>query len=318
VWKVDNFKYLGVRFHATSHGLVSVEGASRHNPSLFFDKETMIENFNRRESRLREIIARFEVDSKLSPKNVLDLWGQGVAPWKYLPLGFISGDRDILEREIQAIEAYNRENISVPDVLDHVLDEVRDLDSINFSEAPHDLRDTPLRRAVLAWAETQGDYVFNSLERMTTRSLLRERFLRGFEGSPGNLTASAQTLVQRFKSGIRLNAFGNRLAGLLVNRLHSGEWSSVVTPADRSLKSPAKTGGRSWIELLQNLRVRTPRLMKYDMSLFNSVARKLEAKQRGVRNMSIYNSTSMATKDLLQLQKFPNYIKITNKGLKYR
>lgn len=60
-----------------------------------------------------------------------------------------------------------------------------------------------------------------------------------------NWNASETDLVEKFVSGKPLTSLGTRLAGLLVNRLHGGEWSPMAETADRSLKSNPLRMGRT-------------------------------------------------------------------------
>jgi hypothetical protein len=69
---------------------------------------------------------------------------------------------------------------------------------------------------------------------------------------------------------------------------------------------------------MQQLRFSRPWLKRYDAKAILSLSIKLEKKRLEVTNMSIYNSTSMATKDLLQLQKKPKYIKLAKDRMIYR
>lgn len=165
----------------------------------------------------------------------------------------------------------------------------------------------------------EKDFELSRLDRLTTRMLLFEYKMRKFESpTPAMSGSSASIVVEKFKRGEPLNVFGSRIAGLLVNRMFSGSWIIDQPSADRSLSSPVKTGGRSWVEFMQTLRFSRPWLKRYDPKVINSLALKLERRRLDVEKMSIYNSTSMATKDLLQLQKRPKFIKLANDRMIFR
>jgi hypothetical protein len=118
----------------------------------------------------------------------------------------------------------------------------------------------------------------------------------------------------------------SRLAGLLVNRLHGGDWNPQTEHGSRSLKSPAKTEGRSWLELRMNSADRQAQ-MTADLKAAwakgpEAVHSALDIIKQSVdaikKEMSIYNSTSHATVDLLTNLKSPGTIKISKSGLRYR
>lgn len=88
----------------------------------------------------------------------------------------------------------------------------------------------------------------------------------------GNPVAS-EALMKRISKAP--NWLKTRLRGLLINRLHGGSWNADIDSADRSLRSPASTGGRSWLELKMNLPqydsdfVTQPFAMKDDKSILS-------------------------------------------------
>lgn len=134
----------------------------------------------------------------------------------------------------------------------------------------------------------------------------------------GNLTASEKTLLGKFQSGKPLTALGTRIAGMIVNRLHGGGWQPMAAEADRSLKPHPSTGGTSWIERIRNLKVRVPSLANVSEKAMQSVAARLDALGRRNMSLSIYNSTSHATHDLLTMMRRPKDIKSKGKGFVYR
>lgn len=110
----------------------------------------------------------------------------------------------------------------------------------------------------------------------------------------------------------------SRLKGLLINRLHGGSWEAKLEqPVDRSLSPKASVEGTSWIERIQNVCVKTPSLQNISHAAKLRVAARLDALSSRNRSLSIYNSTSYATKDLMGWMKRPSSLKLTRKGIRY-
>lgn len=124
----------------------------------------------------------------------------------------------------------------------------------------------------------------------------------------------------RHKAGASkpLAGLRSRLKGLLINRLHGGSWEAKLDqPVDRSLSPKTSVEGTSWIERIQNLCVKTPSLSHISHSSKLRVAARLDALSSRNRSLSIYNSTSYATKDLMGWMKRPSSLKLTRKGIRY-
>jgi hypothetical protein len=250
IWCVDKFKFLGTTFVTVGDTVLEVVGTSRKNPSLVFDKMTLIEDFKKRDQVLRKV-AKFLLpkDEYVSPQEMLNMWGLGAYPWRYLPLPVVQGDRDILDQELNALRTLMKDDVD-PDFKipsqPTPIDLRTDLDNLSSDKAPRDFRSTPLRTTLLEWAKTEKDYELSRMDRMTTKMLLFEYKMRKFESQgEGHSLSSVSVLVEKFKRGEPLNVFGSRIAGLMVNRMFSGTWIVDQPMADRSLKSPLKTGGRS-------------------------------------------------------------------------
>lgn len=168
----------------------------------------------------------------------------------------------------------------------------------------------------IPWAIMKGE------RRLTTEDLLR---LKGTDDSyefPGNFTESEKTLVSKHLRGSPLNAMGTRLAGLLISRLHGGSWDPAppkVNPdhevGGRDLRSSPSAKGVSWMDRIQNACVN---LRGTSQAAMRRVAARLEAYEARNRSLSIYNSTSHATLDLLRMQRNRKYMKLTKRGLVYR
>jgi len=111
----------------------------------------------------------------------------------------------------------------------------------------------------------------------------------------------------------------SRLKGLIINRLHSGSWETTMDkPVDRSLRpNGSAPEGSTWIERIQHICVKTPSLRMTSKAAMERVASRLEGYAERNRRLSIYNSTSYATLDLMRMIKHPSKIKLLRKGLRY-
>lgn len=114
-----------------------------------------------------------------------------------------------------------------------------------------------------------------------------------------DLGVSEKLLFAKLKDGSNLNWLGIRRAGLILNRLHGGNWTPLEEPASRSIAAKPSTKGRSLIDL--------------ERSRFNLLPPSLRD-----RMMSIWNSTSMATKISLGLLRDPKSIKLRRKGIEHK
>lgn len=126
----------------------------------------------------------------------------------------------------------------------------------------------------------------------------------------------------RHRKGVKslsrpLAGLQSRVKGLLVNRLHGGSWEAEVKPADRSLKPDRKTNGGSWIERIRHVAVKTPTLRGISEAAMHRVAARLEAFSARNRSISIYNSTSYATVDMMKILRNPRSIRLVKGGLRY-
>lgn len=136
---------------------------------------------------------------------------------------------------------------------------------------------------------------------------------RATKDKPGVTSAPKSA---RHSSNRPLIGLQTRLKGLITNRLHGGSWEAEISPANRSLRPEAKTDGGSWIERIRNICIKTPTLSHISKSSMSRVAAMLESYSARNRSMSIYNSTSYATKDLLRITRGDD-IKLTKRGIRY-
>jgi hypothetical protein len=330
---VPSVKYLGATFHFPkgNKSLILVEGTPRSGAKLMFDKEHMIGAFKLRDQQLRKFAKALDKDYPLSPDKVLDLWSKGVAPFSLIPYSVIEGSAKLGFSTIKEILS-----VSISDS--------SNLDRTQFPSSSH-LSD----KQILDWASTQPDFGegldANLNPHMSQAALRSEYFLRKLGDIPKMKSSSSGPAPSRLlsdesrsKAGKAFRKatefFNTRLKGLLINRLHAGSWNPPQEEASRSLESPKKTQGRSWLEL----KTRTAEAKVLQFSLLSSAekhavldnpavirafseARK-DASSKGwhltprefLDNISIYNSTSLATVDFLRYLKNPRSVKISNKG----
>jgi hypothetical protein len=296
-----------------------------------FDKEHMIGAFKLRDQQLRNFAKALDKDYPLSPDKVLDLWSKGVAPFSLIPYSVIEGSAKLGFSTIKEILS-----VSISDS--------SDLDRTQFPSSSH-----LSEKQILDWASTQPDFGegldANLNPHMSQAALRSEYFLRKLGDIPKMKSSSSGPAPSRLlsdesrsKAGKAFRKatefFNTRLKGLLINRLHAGSWNPPQEEASRSLESPKKTQGRSWLEL----KTRTAEAKVLQFSLLSSAekhavldnpavirafseARK-DASSKGwhltprefLDNISIYNSTSLATVDFLRYLKNPRSVKISNKG----
>jgi len=155
-------------------------------------------------------------------------------------------------------------------------------------------------KAIAPWAET------------VIKSVKSEPEVPSYTSGPGQ----AKHLLGPDKP---LKGLRSRLKGLLINRLHGGSWEAKFDkPLDRSLKPKGSAPeGTTWIERIQHLTVRTPSLSHITHASKLRVAARLEALSERARSLSIYNSTSHATLDLMNWQRNPRSLKTMRRGLRY-
>lgn len=278
-WVVSEFKFLGVTFHVSNEKAIIVEGTPRSGKTLEFDKMEMVEQFKSRDASLRKIARALNPESPSSPQNLLDTWGRGEAPGNIIPDSIIKGERKPTKRLINRL------------------------------------------REVAAKASN------NAIE-------------------AANFSESETNLFNKIREGSNLNWLGMRKAGLILNRLHGGSWTPHLEPSSRSLDSPKSTRGRSLLELHRATEAKffsdsTPNssIVKRAENIFNENAvldlQKAEAaceKENLMRDkflekfplnlrdkaLSIWNSTSLATKVSLNLLKNPKSVKIRRQGIQYK
>lgn len=121
---------------------------------------------------------------------------------------------------------------------------------------------------------------------------------------PGNISRAIESLQ---KEG-NLAFLGMQLDGVIINRLHGGDWNPEVDPAQRNLFSKE----RSWLQLKNNTVNRC-------LTAINPVKTRLNANWEAIKffrdNLSIYNSTSLATVDLLRYGRNPKVLKVRHSEL---
>lgn len=140
------------------------------------------------------------------------------------------------------------------------------------------------------------------------------------KSSADSLTPTSGPSSLRHRKGLSTPLAGlrSRLKGLLINRLHGGSWEvKLDQPVDRSLKPKVSVEGSSWIERIQNVCVKTPSLANISHSAKLRVAARLDALQTRNLSLSIYNSTSYATLDLMTWTKDPKSMRLMKKGIRY-
>lgn len=172
----------------------------------------------------------------------------------------------------------------------------------------------------IPWAVMRGE------RRLTEEDIeyVKSEGLKGHTGVFGNSTESERTLVDKHLRGSPLNAMGTRLAGLLISRLHGGSWEitepkpSLTEVGSRSLRSKPSAEGTSWMDRILNVRMKYPNLRNVTFAAMQRVASRLQAYENRNRSLSIYNSTSHATVDLLRYQRSRGYMKLTKNGLIYK
>lgn len=121
---------------------------------------------------------------------------------------------------------------------------------------------------------------------------------------PGNLDATIESLRREGN----LSFLGRELDGLIVNRLHGGSWVPELAEAKRDLESKP----RSWLSFKTNT------VWQTIGSIFPSKlrARVNMGKLLFIRdNLSIYNSTSIATVDLLRAGRNQKVLKVRHNEL---
>jgi hypothetical protein len=160
--------------------------------------------------------------------------------------------------------------------------------------------------------------------------------------SGGSLSESEKNLFSKIKSGSNLNWLGIRKAGLILNRLHGGSWTPLEESADRSLSSPSRTKGRSWLELHRANESKfftessvAPKTVAMESGTMSELSPTQSSKALAAENkararflekfplhlrdkaLSIWNSTSMATKVALNLLRNPKSVKLRKRGIQY-
>lgn len=333
-WLVPKFKYLGVTFH-TDTDPIRVEGTPRSGATLHFDKMEMVDDFIARDKELKKIGKVVSPEIKLSSQQVLDRWGNGEFPFRLIPGEVIDGSRPITEQELEFMKAaamgmLPSEKINViptASCSDPVLNKLaRD----NMAKGHHPTEGMRFDEAVF-YNKDKAELLIRGLTAAQVSNAMSKKTMEAFNSylasinkplgaasSEGNFSASEAELVAKAKAGKPLTALGIRIAGMIVNRLHGGGWKPMVKAADRSLKPSPTTDGTSWIERIQNLRVRVPSLAKVSDAAMKNVAAKLTLLEKRREEISIYNSTTFATKDLLDLMKDSSAIKSTKKGFTYK
>jgi hypothetical protein len=121
--------------------------------------------------------------------------------------------------------------------------------------------------------------------------------------SGAGLSESERNLFSKVKEGSNLNWLGIRKAGLILNRLHGGSWAPLEETPSRSLESKASTKGRSLLDLHRAAQDRFVTAFSPDLR---------------AKALSIWNSTSMATKVSLNLLRNPKSVKLRKGGIQYR
>lgn len=173
--------------------------------------------------------------------------------------------------------------------------------------------------SLIPYEVVSGERGFLPGELDSITSVIEDDDLEGavpeFNAGSGNFTASEVELATKHLEGKPLNAFGTRLAGLIINRLHGGGWTPLQSAADRSLKPGHNTQGLSWIERMNNISWKLPTIAKQSPAVLKDISLKLHEKERVRDSLSIYNSTTLATADLLRMM--DGKLKLTRKGLKY-
>jgi hypothetical protein len=330
---VPSVKYLGATFHLPQgdRTQILVEGTPRSGVKLMFDKEHMIGAFKFRDQQLSKFAKALDKDNPLYPDKVLDLWSKGVAPFSLIPYSVMEGQAKL-------------ESSTIKEILS-----VSDSDSSAMARTQFPSSSHLTDQQILDWAKTQPDFGEDSSAslnpHMSQRALRSEYFLRSLgdvpkmkgssSGPAPHRMASDENRMKSGKAFRKATEFLNtRLKGLLINRLHAGSWNPPQEMASRSLESPKKTQGRSWLEL----KTRTAEANLHRFSMLSSAekhavldnpavirafseARK-DASSKGwhltprefLDNISIYNSTSLATVDFLRYLKNPRSVKISNKG----
>lgn len=166
--------------------------------------------------------------------------------------------------------------------------------------------------SLIPWEVMQGKRALTEGDLSSIKSILKGK--DGKEVEIGGNTSS--TWVQRQQRKLR-TLFHSRISGLITNRLHGGSWTPEVEPADRSLKPGPGTKGESWIERIRNLKVRVPSLLRVSEKAMANVAARLEYYESRNRSLSIYNSTSYATRDIMSWQRDRKAMKLTRRGIIY-
>lgn len=126
------------------------------------------------------------------------------------------------------------------------------------------------------------------------------------ELKPGNIS----TVIDSLRSGGNMSFLGSELDGLIVNRLHGGHWVPEIAEAKRDLNSKA----RSWLSLKLNTVAQT-------LGVVNPSTLRAKVDLRKVLflrdRLSIYNSTSLATLDMLRAGRNPKVLKVRHNELLY-
>lgn len=284
VWTVPKFKFLGTTFNTLGE-LITVTGSPRSGKILDFDKPVMVAKFLARDSQLEQI-GRSLPEGKLMPDNILAAWGQGLEPFDKLPLEFMNGTRLLTDAEM-------KEFISDP----------------RTQEVGNELSKKWGENIEFQGNDASSEALGNANIPLSVKTLIEEFSI---DRELGDEEIDTRVRENDLSSSNELAFLDSRLNGLIMNRLFTGTWEANSEVVNKSLDSfPG-----SWL----NLKWNTVLFYREGYSAPSSRRLSLTHAQSETigfieRELSIYNSTSLATKDLLKGLRNKSTLKIKNRML---
>lgn len=333
-WLVDKFKFLGLTYKPKSAILL---GTPRSGKELVYDKAEAMREFVLRDAELARFTKYFKLPD--SPQEVLNKWGEKETPYSLIPVPVISGQSPLTDSLLKRIAMAYHSILKVSADLDlhasrRTEKSTRDLSPVDASTAPSDrmestasfdleaggqfeprtgenydeLRQTKFPPLPEEEDTAAADLDANppSLDDIDQALKLDDIVNQSFGGSvefDGGPSSSEADLLNRYAQfGKALGFTAVRRAGLIISRLHSGKWAadkglvSQFTPLDVYLQSG---NDYSWYALRNNTLGRT---------------------SHWYAKLTLENSTTVATSDLLRMLSNRKFIRINrqSQALKYR
>jgi hypothetical protein len=329
-YKVENFKFLGTTFHI-ANGQFLLEGTPRSGARLHFDKFKMVAAFKQRDRELGKLARALNKENPPSAQSILNGWGLGELPYNLIPHEVISGQRRLDARTISAILTISEREALKANSSEDEPSEMPENDSIysggdgfddgssnqssapkgkgnpgSFPGDPSSVREPGLSRFQFGRLR-KGEGILNKLSQRDADKLERmERsHLARLERSNTSHKASA------------LEMLNSRISGLVINRLHGGDWQSSAAFPDRSLKSSDKADGRAWIDLKTATAQRlAPESRAFPIHELRAALDSGQTLREFLDNLSIHNASSHATVDSLRMLSNPAEFKIRKGGFK--